>query len=123
MLLPFRLGLGGRLGSGRQVMSWIALEDLLGAIHFALVTVSLAGPVNATAPVPVTNAEFTRALGRVLGRPALLPVPAAVLRAVLGEMAGEMLAGARVLPRRLQQAGFRFRLPDLEAALRSGLGR
>ncbi len=123
MLTPFRLGLGGRVGTGRQWMSWVALEDVLGAVHFALVHDTMAGAVNVVAPSAVTNGEFARVLGRVLRRPALLPVPAAVLKLVLGEMADELLlAGQRVIPRRLQEAGFRFRHPDLEEALRFELG-
>jgi uncharacterized protein (TIGR01777 family) len=118
-LLPlFRFGLGGRLGSGRQYMSWIALEDAVGAIAFALENDSLRGPVNVSSPQPVTNREFTQTLGRVLRRPTLLHAPSIALRAVLGEMADEMLlASVRVYPRRLLEAGFSFSKPDLEAAL------
>lgn len=124
MLPPFRLGLGGRLGSGRQIMSWIALADLVRAIRFAIVTPTLSGAVNATAPGAVSNAEFTRTLARVLGRPAVFPIPGFVLRALFGELADEvLLAGARVLPRRLKEQGFRFEHPDLEEALRFELGR
>jgi uncharacterized protein (TIGR01777 family) len=124
MLPPFRLGLGGPLGSGRQPMSWIAMDDLIGAIHHALMTDGLAGPVNATAPQPVTNREFARTLGRVLGRPAVLRVPAVALRLAFGEMADTaLLAGARVLPARLQESGYSFRYPELEGALRHLLGR
>ena len=103
-------------------MSWIALDDLVGVIASAIGDESLSGPVNAVAPAPVTNAEFTRALGRALGRPALLPVPALALRVALGEMADALLlASARVLPRRLERGGFRFEHPDVEEALRSVL--
>ena len=124
MLLPFKLGAGGRIGSGRQFMSWIALDDVVGAIHHALITQSLAGPVNAVAPSPVTNAEFTRTLARVLRRPAIAPVPAFALRLAFGEMADALLlAGQRVLPTRLQASGYTFRFPDLEGALRHLLGR
>ena len=124
MLLPFQLGVGGRLGSGRQWMSWISREDLVGAIHHALQVPSLAGPVNATAPAPVTNAQFTRTLARVLRRPAIAPVPAAALRALFGEMAeGTVLASQRVRPAALEASGFRFRHPTLETALRFELGR
>jgi uncharacterized protein (TIGR01777 family) len=124
MLPPFRLGLGGRLGSGTQFMSWIALDDLVAAIRFAILTPSLSGPVNATAPEAVTNAELTRSLGRVLGRPTLFPVPAFALRTLVGELADEaLLASARVRPRKLEEAGFQFRHPDLEGALRFELGR
>lgn len=124
MLLPFRLGAGGRLGDGRQWMSWISREDLVGAIHHAVQTPSLAGPVNATAPAPVTNAAFTRTLAQVLHRPALVPVPAVALRALFGPMAdGTVLASQRVRPAALEAAGFRFLHPTLESALRFELGR
>jgi len=114
----FRLGLGGRLGSGRQWMSWISLTDALAAILFALDTPALAGPVNLTAPNPVTNAEFTRTLARQLHRPAVLPAPAFALRLALGEMAGEtLLASARVYSSQLTQAGFRFAYPTITRAL------
>lgn len=124
MLLPFKAGVGGVLGSGRQFMSWIALDDLLGVIRFALTTGSLAGPVNAVAPSPVTNREFTRALGRVLGRPTIAPAPAFALRLAFGEMAdATVLVSTRVRPRRLLEAGYRFRFPELEDALRHLLGK
>jgi hypothetical protein len=124
LLPPFRLGLGGRIGSGAQVLSWIALEDVVGAIHFALRTAQVRGPVNLTAPEPVSNAAFTRVLGRVLQRPTLATVPAPVVRAVFGQMGEEsLLAGANVVPRALLDAGFRFRWPGLEEALRFALGR
>jgi len=118
-LLPlFRFGLGGRLGSGRQYMSWIALEDAVAAIAFVMENDSLRGSVNVSSPQPVTNREFTQTLGRVLRRPTLLHAPSIALRAVLGEMADEMLlASVRVYPRRLLEAGFSFSKPDLEAAL------
>jgi hypothetical protein len=119
MLLPFRLGLGGRIGSGRQYMSWITREDLLGVILHALWTEGLQGPVNAVAPTPVTNAEFTHALGRILARPTLLPMPAFAVRLILGQMGEELLlASARVDPARLRATGFRFRFPEVEGALR-----
>jgi hypothetical protein len=124
MLLPFRLGLGGRIGSGRQFLSWITLDDLLEVILHALQTEGLRGPVNAVAPNPVTNLEFARTLGRVLLRPTLFPVPAFAARLVLGEMADELLlASARLEPARLRAAGFRFRFPELEGALRHLLGK
>lgn len=120
----FRFGLGGKIGSGRQYWSWIALDDEIGAIHHCLMNDQLSGPVNATAPHPVTNAEFTQTLGRVLHRPTVFPAPAFTLKTVLGEMADEMLlASARVLPRRLQESGYEFRYPTLDAALRHLLGR
>ncbi len=124
LLLPFRLGMGGRIGDGRQFTSWIALDDAVGVIHHALCEESVRGPVNAVAPGPVTNAEFTRTLARVLRRPTLLPVPAFAARLAFGEMADALLlAGARVMPARLQASGYRFRFPDLESALRHLLGR
>jgi len=124
MLPAFRMGVGGPLGSGRQWMSWISIDDCIGAIHHALMTEGLSGPVNATAPNPVTNQEFAATLGRLLGRPAMLPVPATALRLVFGEMAdGALLAGARVLPERLLQSGYQFRHTQLEEALRFVLGR
>jgi len=124
MLRPFRAGLGGRLGSGRQVMSWVGIDDVVGAIHHGLCTPSLDGPVNATAPRPVTNAEFTATLARVLARPAIFPVPGAALRLALGEMAGPLLLGGqRVLPGGLLDSGYVFRHADLEPALRHLLGR
>jgi uncharacterized protein (TIGR01777 family) len=124
MLTPFRLGLGGVIGDGAQWMSWIALDDVTGAIRHALTTDALRGPVNAVAPAPVTNAEFTRTLGRALGRPTLVPLPAFAARLALGEMADELLlASQRVVPARLQASGYRFRYPTLEDALRAVLGR
>ena len=124
MLPPFRLGLGGPLGSGRQWMSWIAIDDAVGAVHHALMSDGLAGPVNATAPEPVTGRVLARTLGRVLGRPAVLQAPAPALRLAFGEMAGSALLGSqRVLPVRLLASGYRFRYPSLEPALRFLLGR
>jgi NAD dependent epimerase/dehydratase family enzyme len=115
LLPPFRWGLGGPVGSGRQWWSWISLDDLTGAILHALATDALAGPVNAVAPVPVTNRDFARTLGRVLGRPALLPLPARAARL--------LLASARVVPARLEATGFAFGDATLERALRRLLGR
>jgi len=124
-LLPvFRLSLGGPVGRGAQWMSWIALDDLVGAIVHALGADTLAGPVNAVAPHPVTNREFTRTLGRVLRRPAFLPFPAPAARLLLGEMADALLlASARVLPLRLTASGYAFEHPELRGALRAELGR
>ncbi len=123
MLTPFRFGLGGRLGAGRQWMSWIAVDDLVGLIMYALTTDSLRGPLNAVAPAPVTNAEFTRTLAAVLRRPAVLPVPAFALRTLLGEMAEELLlASQRVEPAAALAGGFRFRYPELRTALAHVLG-
>jgi uncharacterized protein (TIGR01777 family) len=122
MLPLFRLGLGGKLGSGRQWMSWISLADAVSAILFALDTPALTGPLNLTAPNPVTNAEFTSALSRTLHRPAILPAPAFALRLALGQMADEaLLASARVIPTRLTTAGFRFAHPTVEEALATAL--
>jgi uncharacterized protein (TIGR01777 family) len=118
MLPIFRLGLGGRLGSGRQWMSWIALPDVLAAIEFALETPSLSGPINLVAPEPVSNAEFAGALGHVLHRPALLPAPAPALKIAFGEMVNStILASQRAIPERLRDSGFRFREPELGRAL------
>jgi NAD dependent epimerase/dehydratase family enzyme len=112
------------VGSGRQYWSWISLDDAAGAIYHALRTETLAGPVNAVAPAAVTNRDFCRVLGRVLRRPAWLPLPASVARLALGEMANDLLlASTRVVPRRLLQSGYRFRDDDLEDALRHMLGR
>jgi len=124
MLPPFRLGAGGPIGTGRQYISWIEIDDAVGAIEHLLRIGAVTGPVNLVAPDAVTNIEFTRTLGRVLGRPAVLPVPAFALRLLLGEMADEMLlASTRVRPSRLLESGYRFRHPSLEAALRHALGR
>jgi uncharacterized protein (TIGR01777 family) len=124
MLPPFRLGVGGRLGDGRQYMSWITLDDVLGGIEHALLTPELKGPVNTVAPHPRTNAEFTDSLGRVLGRPTIFPMPAFAARVAFGEVADALLlASQRVEPARLLASGYRFRHPDLEPALRFLLGR
>lgn len=124
MLPPFKLGVGGRLGTGHQYMSWIALDDLLAAAGFILRDQSMRGAVNATAPNPVTNGEFTETLGRVLGRPTAIPVPLTMLRFMFGEMADELLlASARVIPAMLEASGFKFRFPELEPALRHVLVR
>jgi uncharacterized protein (TIGR01777 family) len=124
MLTPFKLGLGGRIGSGRQYTSWIALDDVLGVVARTLDDETLRGPVNAVAPSPVTNFEFTATLARVLRRPALLPMPAIVARAAFGGVADELLlASQRVIPKRLLAAGHCFGWPTLEAALSHSLGR
>jgi uncharacterized protein (TIGR01777 family) len=124
LLLPFRLGLGGPLSTGSQYMSWIAIDDLVGVIGHALGRGALVGPLNAVSPAPATNAEFTRILGRVLGRPTVARVPAFALRLAVGEMAdAALLASTRVRPARLLESGYRFRYPDLEGALRHLLGR
>jgi uncharacterized protein (TIGR01777 family) len=119
MLTPFKLGVGGVIGSGRQYFSWITLEDLVRAIQFALNASALSGPVNAVAPHPVTNREFTKTLGRVLRRPTVFPMPAFAARLAFGEMADEMfLASARVEPKALAATQFEFAHPQLEPALR-----
>ncbi|WP_163577714.1 TIGR01777 family oxidoreductase [Halomonas faecis] len=122
MLPPFKLGLGGRFGSGRQSMPWIHREDLVRAILFLLERDDLEGPFNGSAPHPVTNAEFARALAGQLGRPAFFPVPAIVLETALGEMSRLLLTGADMRPKRLLEAGFTFRFETLEAALADILG-
>lgn len=122
--LMFRLGVGGRFGSGRQWLSWTSLDDIAGAYLHALTHDELEGPVNNVAPNPVTNAEFTATLARVLHRPAVLHAPAFALRLVLGETADEfLLVSQRARPARLLETGYRFRFPELEAALRHTLGR
>ena len=119
MLTPFRLGLGGRVGSGQQYMSWIALPDLVGVLRHAIGAESLSGPVNAVAPHPLTNAEFTKTLGKVLGRPTLFPMPAVVARTMFGEMADALLlSSTRVSSKKLEQSGYTFMYADLDSALR-----
>ncbi|HEY7144362.1 MAG TPA: TIGR01777 family oxidoreductase [Streptosporangiaceae bacterium] len=117
----FRLGLGARLGPGTQYLSWIALTDHVRALRYLIGQQDLAGPVNLTAPAPVTNAEFTRELARAVRRPALLRLPAPVLRAALGELSAELLSSARISPARLLEAGFAFRYPDIASALAAEL--
>ena len=117
MLPPFKLGLGGRLGSGSQYMPWVHRKDVVGAIIWMMETASASGPYNVVGPQPVTNGEFTRALGRVLHRPTLFPAPAPVLRVALGEMSRLLLTGQKALPARLQEGGYQFAFPDLEGAL------
>lgn len=120
MLVPFKLGVGGRLGNGKQYMSWIALDDLVGVIEHALTRDTLQGPVNTATPHPVTNLEFTKTLGRVLHRPTLFPVPAFAARLLFGEMGDALLlSSARLEPARLAASGFVFRYPLLEDALRN----
>lgn len=122
MALAFRAGLGGWLGNGRQWMSWIALDDLIAVIRHALASHDLAGPVNAVAPVPVTNRDFSRVLGRVVGRPVWIPAPELMLRLGLGEMGRELLLSSqRAVPSRLQARGFAFQHPELEGAMRQVL--
>ncbi|MBI5685167.1 MAG: TIGR01777 family protein [Verrucomicrobia bacterium] len=124
MLTPFKLGVGGVIGDGRQWMSWVALDDAVGVIGDALANDALRGPVNVVAPQPVTNREFTTALGRVLRRPTMFPAPAFALRLALGEMADALLLSSqRVEPAKLVASGYRFRFPELEGALRHLLKR
>jgi uncharacterized protein (TIGR01777 family) len=120
----FRIGLGGRIGSGQQYLSWVDLDDLVGMIDLLIDADSIEGPVNAVAPQSVTNEVFTRTLGAVLGRPTFLPVPAAAIRLLMGEMGEELvLASQRAVPDRLQDAGFVFRYPSLEQSLLHALDR
>lgn len=122
MLPVFRLGAGGRLGSGRQWMNWIALPDMVAAIQFLLDAETLDGPVNLASPNPVTNAEFTTALGRAVHRPAILPAPAFALRLAFGEIAGVvLLCSTRAVPEKLMNAGFTFKYPDIASALQAAL--
>ncbi|WP_262701485.1 MULTISPECIES: TIGR01777 family oxidoreductase [Streptomyces] len=118
----FKLGLGGRMGSGRQYWSFIALRDHIAALRHVLDTPELSGPVNLTAPTPVTNREITAAMGRVLGRPTLFSVPAPALRIALGEMSGDVLGSVRAVPRRLLDSGFTFACPHVEEAIKAALG-
>jgi uncharacterized protein (TIGR01777 family) len=119
MLPPFRMGFGGRIGNGRQYLSWITRDDVVGAIHHVLTHDALRGPVNVTSPNPATNAEFTKALGRALSRPTVLPLPAAAARLIFGQMADELLlSSARVVPTKLLESGYAFQDLQLEPALR-----
>jgi uncharacterized protein (TIGR01777 family) len=121
MLTPFKLGVGGPVAGGYQFMSWIHAQDVVGMMLAALADERWSGPVNATAPEPVTNRAFSKALGRVLGRPSLLPVPGLALRALYGEMAEIVTSGARVMPAKALVLGYEFAQPQLEQALRSAL--
>ena len=124
MLLPFKAGVGGPVGNGRQYVSWISLDDTLGAMEHCMMTDSMDGPVNLTSPGPVTNGELTRTLGKVLSRPTFLKAPGVLLRAALGEMADEsLLASTRAVPGKLLETGYTFRHSNIEGALRHGLGR
>jgi len=124
MLTPFKMGLGGRIGTGRQWMGWIDLQDIVGAIHHLLKTESLNGPVNLMAPNPVTNAEFTKTLASVLSRPAIFPMPAFAARLAFGQMADELpMASQRGEPARLIASGYAFRFGDLRTSLKAILGR
>jgi len=122
MKLPFKLGVGGRIGDGKQYWSWITIEDVVRVILFALTNKSLSGPINVVSPQPVTNAEFTRVLGNVLHRPTIFPMPGFAARIALGEMADEMLlSSARAVPSKLQATGYEFLHPDLKGGLTAAL--
>jgi uncharacterized protein (TIGR01777 family) len=121
MLTPFKLGVGGPTGSGQQWMSWIHIDDLVGAVAFALTGTELSGPVNGTAPNPGRNRDFTRALGKALGRPAAIPTPVFALKLMLGEAAEIVLASQRVIPEALKRAGYKFRYEDVGDALRNSV--
>lgn len=123
LLTPFKMGMGGKVGSGKQYISWVAIEDAVGAIKLALNEESFRGPVNIVSPNPVTNEVFTKTLGHVLSRPTALAMPAFAVRLAFGEMADEMLlVSQRVLPKKLTDAGYEFQQPELEGALRKHLG-
>jgi len=122
MLTPFKLGVGGVVGSGKQWMSWVSLDDVVGIINFVLENEEIHGPVNAVAPNPVTNAEFTKALGKELYRPTILPLPEFAVKLVFGEMGDALLLDStRVVPKRLLEAGYEFKFTDLQPALRHAL--
>ncbi|MCL5019639.1 MAG: TIGR01777 family oxidoreductase [Patescibacteria group bacterium] len=124
MLLPFKMGLGGVLGSGRQFMSWISITDVINSIHYSILNTAIKGPVNIVAPYPLTNREFTKILGSVLNRPTLFSIPAFILRFVFGEMADElMLTSQRIVPAKLKTTGYTFQYPELEGALKHLLRR
>lgn len=123
MLTPFKMGLGGKVGSGKQYISWIGIEDTVAAMKRALIDDTLRGPLNVVSPNPITNERFTRALGEVLSRPTVMAMPAFAARLAFGEMADEMLlVSQRVIPKKLQAAGFQFQFSDLETALRKYIG-
>jgi len=124
MFVPFKCGLGGKLASGKQMFSWIALDEIPVIISYMIEKEDISGPVNVVAPHPVSNAEFTKEFGRVIRRPTILPVPGFALRLLLGEMADSLLlGGARVIPQRLQRSGYSFQYPDLHSALTAALSR
>ena len=123
LLTPFKMGMGGKVGSGKQYISWVALDDAVNAIKLAIDDESIHGPINIVSPNPVTNEEFTKTLGHVLNRPTALAMPAFAARLAFGEMADEMLlASQKVMPKRLSQAGFQFQYPTLESAMRKYIG-
>jgi uncharacterized protein len=123
MLPPFRLGVGGPVAGGRQYVPWVHVDDVVGAILFSLDTDAASGPVNVSAPEPVTNRELSKTLGRVLGRPAFMPVPGLAVGVLYGQMASIVTTGVRMVPRRLGELGYEWRRPDLEDALRAATGR
>jgi hypothetical protein len=123
MMTPFKLGVGGPIAGGGQYVPWVHIDDVVGALVCALEDDRLRGPINVTAPEPATNKELSKALGRALRRPALAPVPAFVLKLMYGEMSSIVTTGARVVPARLSELGYRFRRPDLDDALRAATGR
>ncbi|MGI8595767.1 MAG: DUF1731 domain-containing protein, partial [Thermoleophilaceae bacterium] len=123
MLPPFKMGMGGPIAGGRQYVPWVHAEDVVGAILFCLDTEAASGPVNVTAPEPVTNRELSKTLGRVLGRPAVAPVPALALKALYGDMSEIITTGHRAIPRRLLDLGYSWRQPELEGALREATGK
>jgi uncharacterized protein len=121
MLPAFRMGIGGPIGSGTQWISWIHLDDLVDSILFSLERTDLAGPVNAVAPNPVRNRDFAKALGSALGRPAVIPTPSFALKLILGEGADVVTESERVVPKALERAGFEFRYPEINGALRNAI--
>jgi uncharacterized protein (TIGR01777 family) len=123
MLTPFKLGVGGPVAGGRQYLPWVHVDDVAVAMSFCLRAEGATGPINVSAPEPVTNAAFSKALGRVLGRPAVIPVPALAMKLLYGEMSGVVTTGVRMVPARLRELGYDFRRPDLEDALRDAAGR
>jgi uncharacterized protein (TIGR01777 family) len=122
MLRPFKMGVGGPVAGGHQYMSWVHLDDVVGALLFFLDNEEASGPINVTAPEPVTNAEFSKALGRALHRPAVMPVPGLAVKLLYGDMAEVVTTGKRAMPKRLQELGYEFRHPDLDEALREAVG-
>ena len=124
MLLPFELGAGGEIGDGKQYLSWVDIDDVVGAIYHALTNTAIAGPLNAVAPHPVTNKEFTKTLGKVLNRPTLIPIPSFGLRMLFGSMADELLiSGQKVMPAKLSESAYKFKYRNLESSLRHVLNK
>ena len=123
MMVPFKLGVGGPIAGGRQYMPWVHLDDVVGAYLFAIDNDEASGPLNLAAPEPVTNKEFSKALGQVLKRPAFAPVPAVAIKTMYGEMSTIVVNGVRMVPTRLEQLGYDFRHPDLRPALAAATGK